>query len=114
MKENIKLEAYNAANQFIIAYAKNNKEVLLSKYEISEENIKEMDEFLNFVEDKIKIHIFPISEIDNPVCFFLNPYKDDYSVKCLLEYEEIEFYMIFEYNKTKDNRYKFQYSYFDL
>lgn len=112
--KNIKLDAYNDANQFIIAYAKNNKEILLSKYGISEENIEEIDEFLNFVEDKTKIHIFPISEIENPVCFFLNPYKDDYSVKCMLEYEEIEFYMIFEYNKTKDNRYEFEYSYFDL
>ena len=70
MKKDIKLEIYNAANQFIIAYTQNNKEVLLSEYGISEENIEEIDEFLNFVEGKTKIHIFPIYEIDNPVCFF--------------------------------------------
>ena len=35
MKKDIKLEIYNAANQFIIAYTQNNKEVLLSEYGIS-------------------------------------------------------------------------------
>lgn len=112
--KNIRWAIYEAVNQFITAYGQNNSEILWSEYDLDAENITEMDEVLDFVKDKTKIQMFPISEINVPDFLSIDKVDGDYLVDCILEYENTKFYIVGEYNKTENNQYKFEYRYFDV
>ena len=113
-KQNIRMVVYEAIGRFIAAYKQNDMETLLSKYGLDEENIAEIDSFLDFVEDKSKIHLFPISDIDKNDLLSIDKVGGDYLIECILTYEDTDFYLVCEYNKMENDRYGFEYRCFDI
>ena len=60
----LKTEIYHALTDFLNAYKSQNTQVLAEKFGISGEFLEEINETLDFVEDKSVLHLFPIEEMD--------------------------------------------------
>ncbi len=56
----LKTEIYHALADFLEAYKTENTQVLAEKFGILGEFLEEINETLDFVEDKSVLHLFPI------------------------------------------------------
>ena len=60
----LKTEIYYALTDFLNAYKLQNTQVLAEKFGVSGAFLEEINEMLDFVEDKSVLHLFPIEEMD--------------------------------------------------
>ena len=60
----LKTEIYYALTDFLNAYKSQNTQVLAEKFGVSGAFLEEINEMLDFVEDKSVLHLFPIEEMD--------------------------------------------------
>ena len=60
----LKTEIYYALTDFLNAYKSQNTQVLAEKFGVSGAFLEEINETLDFVEDKSVLHLFPIEEMD--------------------------------------------------
>ena len=60
----LKTEIYHALTDFLNAYKSQNTQVLAEKFGVSGAFLEEINETLDFVEDKSVLHLFPIEEMD--------------------------------------------------
>ena len=60
----LKTEIYHALTDFLNAYKSQNTQVLAEKFGVSRAFLEEINETLDFVEDKSVLHLFPIEEMD--------------------------------------------------
>ena len=58
--QTLKIEIYHALADFLTAYKTENTQVLAEKFGILGEFLEEINETLDFVEDKSVLHLFPI------------------------------------------------------
>lgn len=118
--QSLKTEIYHALTDFLNAYKSQNTQVLAEKFGISGEFLEEINETLDFVEDKSVLHLFPIEDIDKEVNKLreLTLYKDKKMNKLVVEacvYDKNECiglivgdYLLYELPP------KFVFSYFDV
>ena len=117
----LKTEIYHALADFLEAYKTENTQVLAEKFGILGEFLEEINETLDFVEDKSVLHLFPIEDIDKEVNKLreLTLYKDKKMNKLVVEacvYDDknecigliVGDYPLFEHSP------KFVFSYFDV
>ena len=83
----LKIEIYYALADFLDAYKAEDTQVLAEKFDISGEFLEEINETLDFVEDKSVLHLFPIEDIDKEVNKLreLTLYKDKKINKLVVE-----------------------------
>ena len=83
----LKTEIYHALTDFLNAYKSQNTQVLAEKFGVSGAFLEEINETLDFVEDKSVLHLFPIEEIDKEVNKLreLTLYKDKKMNKLVVE-----------------------------
>ena len=62
--QSLKTEIYHALTDFLNAYKSQNTQVLAEKFGVSGAFLEEINETLDFVEDKSVLHLFPIEEMD--------------------------------------------------
>ena len=62
--QTLKTEIYYALTDFLNAYKSQDTQVLAEKFGISGAFLEEINETLDFVEDKSVLHLFPIEEMD--------------------------------------------------
>ena len=116
-----KTEMYYALTDFLNAYKSQNTQVLAENFRISGEFLEEINETLDFVEDKSILHLFPIEDIDKEVNKLreLTLYKDKKMNKLVVEacvYDDknecigliVGDYPLFEHSP------KFVFTYFDV
>ena len=60
----LKTEIYYALTDFLNAYKLQNTQVLAEKFGVSGAFLEEINEMLDFVEDKSVLHLFPIEKMD--------------------------------------------------
>ena len=60
----LKIEIYHALSDFLEAYKAEDTQVLAEKFGVSGAFLEEINEMLDFVEDKSVLHLFPIEEMD--------------------------------------------------
>ena len=60
----LKTEIYHALTDFLEAYKAEDTQVLAEKFGVSGAFLEEINETLDFVEDKSVLHLFPIEDID--------------------------------------------------
>ena len=60
----LKTEIYYALTDFLNAYKSQNTQVLAEKFGVSGAFLEEINETLDFVEDKSVLHLFPIEKMD--------------------------------------------------
>ena len=60
----LKTEIYYALTDFLNAYKSQNTQILAEKFGVSGAFLEEINETLDFVEDKSVLHLFPIEEMD--------------------------------------------------
>ena len=65
--QSLKTEIYHALTDFLEAYKSQNTQVLAEKFGVSGAFLEEINETLDFVEDKNVLHLFPIEDIDKEV-----------------------------------------------
>jgi len=65
--QSLKTEIYYALTDFLNAYKSQNTQVLAEKFGVSGAFLEEINETLDFVEDKSVLHLFPTEEIDKEV-----------------------------------------------
>ncbi|EKY22185.1 hypothetical protein [Capnocytophaga sp. oral taxon 326] len=65
--QTLKTEIYYALTDFLNAYKSQDTQVLAEKFGISGAFLEEINETLDFVEDKNVLHLFPIEDIDKEV-----------------------------------------------
>ena len=118
--QSLKTEIYHALTDFLNAYKSQNTQVLAEKFGISGAFLEEVNETLDFVEDKSVLHLFPIEDIDKEVNKLreLTLYKDKKMNKLVVEacvYDKNECiglivgdYLLYELPP------KFVFSYFDV
>ena len=119
--QTLKTEIYYALTDFLNAYKSQNTQILAEKFGISGAFLEEINETLDFVEDKSVLHLFPIEDIDKEVNKLreLTLYKDKKMNKLVVEAcvydEKNEFiglmvgdYPLFEHFP------KFVFTYFDV
>ena len=117
----LKTEIYYALTDFLEAYKAEDTQVLAEKFGISGAFLEEVNETLDFVEDKSVLHLFPIEDIDKEVNKLreLTLYKDKKMNKLVVEacvYDDkneciglmVGDYPLFEHSP------KFVFSYFDV
>jgi len=117
----LKTEIYHALADFLEAYKTENTQVLAEKFGILGEFLEEINETLDFVEDKSVLHLFPIEDIDKKVNKLreLTLYKDKKMNKLVVEacvYDDknecigliVGDYPLFEHSP------KFVFTYFDV
>ena len=117
----LKIEIYHALADFLEAYKAEDTQVLAEKFGVSGAFLEEINETLDFVEDKSVLHLFPIEDIDKEVNKLreLTLYKDKKMNKLVVEacvYDDkneciglmVGDYPLFEYSP------KFVFSYFDV
>ena len=117
----LKTEIYHALADFLEAYKTENTQVLAEKFGILGEFLEEINETLDFVEDKSVLHLFPIEDIDKEVNKLreLTLYKDKKMNKLVVEacvYDDknecigliVGDYPLFEHSP------KFVFTYFDV
>ena len=83
----LKTEIYHTLADFLEAYKAEDTQVLAEKFDISGEFLEEINETLDFVEDKSVLHLFPIEDIDKEVNKLreLTLYKDKKMNKLVVE-----------------------------
>ena len=83
----LKTEIYHTLTDFLEAYKAEDTQVLAEKFDISGEFLEEINETLDFVEDKSVLHLFPIEDIDKEVNKLreLTLYKDKKMNKLVVE-----------------------------
>jgi hypothetical protein len=117
----LKTEIYHTLADFLEAYKAEDTQVLAEKFGVSGAFLEEINETLDFVEDKNVLHLFPIEEIDKEVNKLreLTLYKDKKMNKLVVEacvYNDkneciglmVGDYPLFEHSP------KFVFSYFDV
>ena len=117
----LKTEIYHTLADFLEAYKAEDTQVLAEKFGISGAFLEEINETLDFVEDKSVLHLFPIEDIDKEVNKLreLTLYKDKKMNKLVVEacvYDDkneciglmVGDYPLFEHSP------KFVFSYFDV
>ena len=62
--QSLKTEIYYALTDFLEAYKAEDTQVLAEKFGVSGAFLEEINEMLDFVEDKSVLHLFPIEEMD--------------------------------------------------
>ena len=62
--QSLKTEIYHALTDFLNAYKSQNTQVLAEKFGVSGAFLEEINETLDFVEDKSVLYLFPIEEMD--------------------------------------------------
>ena len=118
----LKTEIYYALTDFLNAYKLQNAQVLVEKFGVSGAFLEEINETLDFVEDKSVLHLFPIEDIDKEVNKLreLTLYKDKKMNKLVVEacvYDDknecigliVGDYLLFEHSPKL-----FVFSYFDV
>ena len=85
--QELKIEIYHTLADFLEAYKAEDTQVLAEKFDISGEFLEEINEMLDFVEDKSVLHLFPIEDIDKEVNKLreLTLYKDKKMNKLVVE-----------------------------
>ena len=119
--QELKIEIYHTLADFLEAYKAEDTQVLAEKFGVSGAFLEEINETLDFVEDKSVLHLFPIEDIDKEVNKLreLTLYKDKKMNKLVVEacvYDDkneciglmVGDYPLFEYSP------KFVFSYFDV
>ena len=83
----LKTEIYYALTDFLEAYKAEDTQVLAEKFGVSGAFLEEINETLDFVEDKSVLHLFPIEDIDKEVNKLreLTLYKDKKMNKLVVE-----------------------------
>ena len=83
----LKTEIYHTLADFLEAYKAEDTQVLAEKFGVSGAFLEEINETLDFVEDKNVLHLFPIEEIDKEVNKLreLTLYKDKKMNKLVVE-----------------------------
>ena len=83
----LKTEIYHTLADFLEAYKAEDTQVLAEKFGVSGEFLEEINETLDFVEDKSVLHLFPIEDIDKEVNKLreLTLYKDKKMNKLVVE-----------------------------
>ena len=117
----LKTEIYHTLADFLEAYKAEDTQVLAEKFGVSGAFLEEINETLDFVEDKSVLHLFPIEDIDKEVNKLreLTLYKDKKMNKLVVEacvYNDknecigliVGDYPLFEHSP------KFVFSYFDV
>ena len=116
----LKTEIYYALTDFLEAYKAEDTQVLAEKFGVSGAFLEEINETLDFVEDKSVLYLFPIEDIDKEVNKLreLTLYKDKKMNKLVVEacvYDKNECiglivgdYLLYELPP------KFVFSYFDV
>ena len=117
----LKTEIYYALTDFLNAYKLQNTQVLAEKFGASGAFLEEINETLDFVQDKSVLHLFPIEDIDKEVNKLreLTLYKDKKMNKLVVEacvYDDknecigliVGDYPLFEHSP------KFVFTYFDV
>ena len=64
----LKTEIYQAIAAFLDAYKRQDTQTLAEQFDIHGEFLEEIDEMLDFIEDKTKLHLFPLEEMDKFEC----------------------------------------------
>ena len=121
ISQSLKTEIYHALTDFLNAYKSQNTQVLAEKFGISGAFLEEINETLDFVQDKSVLHLFPIEDIDKEVNKLreLTLYKDKKMNKLVVEacvYDDknecigliVGDYLLYELPS------KFVFSYFDV
>ena len=87
ISQSLKTEIYYALTDFLNAYKSQNTQVLAEKFGVSGAFLEEINETLDFVEDKSVLHLFPIEDIDKEVNKLreLTLYKDKKMNKLVVE-----------------------------
>ena len=119
--QELKIEIYHTLADFLEAYKAEDTQVLAEKFGVSGAFLEEINETLDFVEDKSVLHLFPIEDIDKEVNKLreLTLYKDKKMNKLVVEacvYDDknecigliVGDYPLFEHSP------KFVFSYFDV
>ena len=85
--QSLKTEIYYALTDFLEAYKAEDTQVLAEKFGVSGAFLEEINETLDFVEDKSVLHLFPTEEIDKEVNKLreLTLYKDKKMNKLVVE-----------------------------
>ena len=117
----LKTEIYHTLANFLEAYKADDTQVLAEKFGVSGAFLEEINETLDFVEDKNVLHLFPIEDIDKEVNKLreLTLYKDKKMNKLVVEacvYDDknecigliVGDYLLFEHFP------KFVFTYFDV
>ena len=117
----LKTEIYHTLADFLESYKAEDTQVLAEKFGISGAFLEEINETLDFVQDKSVLHLFPIEDIDKEVNKLreLTLYKDKKMNKLVVEacvYNDkneciglmVGDYPLFEHSP------KFVFSYFDV
>ena len=83
----LKTEIYHTLTDFLEAYKAEDTQVLAEKFGVSGAFLEEINETLDFVEDKSVLHLFPIEDIDKEVNKLreLTFYKDKKMNKLVVE-----------------------------
>ena len=83
----LKTEIYYALADFLEAYKAEDTQVLAEKFGVSGAFLEQINETLDFVEDKSVLHLFPIENIDKEVNKLreLTLYKDKKMNKLVVE-----------------------------
>ena len=83
----LKTEIYYALADFLEAYKAEDTQVLAEKFGVSGAFLEQINETLDFVEDKSVLHLFPIEDIDKEVNKLreLTLYKDKKMNKLVVE-----------------------------
>lgn len=64
----LKTEIYQAIAAFLNAYKRQDTQTLAKQFDIHGEVLEEIDDMLDFIEDKTKLRLFPLEEIDKFEC----------------------------------------------
>ena len=85
--QSLKTEIYYALTDFLEAYKAEDTQVLAEKFGVSGAFLEEINDTLDFVEDKSVLHLFPIEDIDKEVNKLreLTLYKDKKMNKLVVE-----------------------------
>ena len=64
----LKTEIYQAIATFLDAYKRQDTQTLAEQFDINGEVLEEIDDMLDFIEDKTKLRLFPLEEMDKFEC----------------------------------------------
>ena len=64
----LKTEIYQAIAAFLDAYKRQDTQILAEQFDINGEVLEEIDDMLDFIEDKTKLRLFPLEEMDKFEC----------------------------------------------
>ena len=64
----LKTEIYQAIATFLDAYKRQDTQTLAEQFDIQGEVLEEIDDMLDFIEDKTKLRLFPLEEMDKFEC----------------------------------------------